>query len=243
MTRSRSQQLSKTDSISTPFDGESAKRAIIRVCDGRGFIMETEHRLPQDWQQAMSIRAFKRRIVVTAARCLPKLPRANASSSAHETTYSLLGPLNSSNPAVKAECLLADPVADIAVLGTPDAQTFEDADAFEELANGAVALRIGDLAQDGTGWLLSMESRWTQCKLEIVRNAYGSALWIKDATGGIVDGMSGSPILLDDGSVLGVAVTSGGTQQETHTEGGPQPWLTHCLPGELLQGLTVRNKA
>ena len=236
---------------STPFDGGSAKRAVVKVGYGRGFVMESKHRFPKDWLESIHVgggpfkpRAFiRRRLVVTAAHCLPKLPPAHPGSPPRETTYPLLGQLDISDASVMAECLFADPVADVAVLGMPDGQTFVDADtAFEELVDAATVLRMGHIAQSETGWLLSLDGHWTRCAVEIVRNVYSSALWINDASGGIVGGMSGSPILLDDGSVVGIASTSGGPSKEMHTEGGPQPQLTHCLPGELLRGLRARSR-
>jgi hypothetical protein len=62
------------------------------------------------------------RIMITAAHCLPHLPLAHPASFTEERTYQrLLGPLDV-KPMVWAECLFADPVADIAVLGVPDEQ-------------------------------------------------------------------------------------------------------------------------
>src|SRR5215813_7310413 len=92
--------------------------AIIRVGDGRGFVVEGEHD----------------RFVITAAHCLPFFPPCHGASYLHERTYrALLGPLAQA-PRVWAECLFADPIADIAVLRSPDGQELSDeADAFEEL--------------------------------------------------------------------------------------------------------------
>jgi hypothetical protein len=58
-------------------------------------------------------------------------------------------------------------------------------------------------------------------------------LWIADATEGIGGGMSGSPILADDGTAIGLLCTSGGTG-EVHTEGGPNPRLMCHLPMRFL---------
>jgi quinol monooxygenase YgiN len=62
-------------------------------------------------------RAFvKHRVVVTAAHCLPKLPPAHAAAYWQERPYAnLLGRLDCGKTKVYAECLFADPVADIAV--------------------------------------------------------------------------------------------------------------------------------
>jgi hypothetical protein len=85
--------------------------AVIRVGDGRGFVVERA----------------RQRLVLTAAHCLPHLPPANPMSHTEERTYeALLGPLGA-EPTVWAECLFADPVADIAILDGPDNQALFDA--------------------------------------------------------------------------------------------------------------------
>jgi hypothetical protein len=66
------------------------------------------------------------RLVVTAAHCLPHFPPCHGASYLEERTYGkLLGPLGD-KPTVWAECLCADPIADIAVLGSPDNQALFD---------------------------------------------------------------------------------------------------------------------
>jgi hypothetical protein len=59
-------------------------------------------------------------------------------------------------------------------------------------------------------------------------------LWITGAAGGIVGGMSGSPILMEDGTAVGVLVCSSGTDAGMRTESGPNPNLAYHLPGWLL---------
>src|SRR5262245_37917937 len=84
-----------------------AIRSVVKVSGGRGFIIENGHE----------------RLVVTAAHCLPHFPPPLAITTTEERTYrNLLGPLDASEPAVWAELLFADPVGDIAVLGSPDNQ-------------------------------------------------------------------------------------------------------------------------
>jgi len=61
-------------------------------------------------------------------------------------------------------------------------------------------------------------------------------LGVVDAAEGIVGGMSGSPIVANNGSAIGVICTSGGTS-EVHTEGGGNPRLVGNLPGWLLHKL------
>jgi hypothetical protein len=86
-----------------------ALRAVVTVGYGRGFLLdapETRHK----------------RVIVTAAHCLPHLPPAHGAAYLSERTYAdLLGPLGEA-PTIWTECLFADPVADIAVLTEPDGQ-------------------------------------------------------------------------------------------------------------------------
>ncbi len=88
-----------------------ATRSILKVGDGRGFVVNGE----------------RDRLVITAAHCLPRFPPCHAASYLEERTYAaLLGVLGRKKPTVWAECLFVDPVADIAVLGPPDDQELSD---------------------------------------------------------------------------------------------------------------------
>jgi hypothetical protein len=85
--------------------------AVIRVGDGRGFIVKDAGRARFGWRNE--------RVVITAAHCLPSFPPCHAASYSEERTYeALLGPLRQ-KPTVWAECLIVDPIGDIAVLGKP----------------------------------------------------------------------------------------------------------------------------
>jgi hypothetical protein len=122
--------------------------------------------------------------------------------------------------------VFADPVADIAVLSEPDRQELADeCNAYEELTGKHEAIRIADTPQDyqpiliktfdgevveaknhrqsltTRASLLSIHGKWFSCE---VKHWPNGPLWIKNATGGIVGGMSGSPIILDDGSAIGI---------------------------------------
>lgn len=60
------------------------------------------------------------------------------------TYKNFLGPLGGKRQ-VWAECLFVDPIADIAVFGTPDTQDlYEQADAYDELTQQS-AFRLGEL--------------------------------------------------------------------------------------------------
>jgi hypothetical protein len=204
--------------------------SIVKVGGGRGFIVEHRVKLPPGRHH---LRKFvTHRLVVTAAHCLPKLPPATSAAFTYEKTYKgLLGKLGARKSDVSTECLFADPVADIAVLGCPDNQAlFDEANAYDELVEGAPALRIGN-ARSGRGWLLALSGkRWLQTTLSIFNGTFLE-------TGPTEPGMSGSPILNDAGKAVGV-VSIGG---ETTTEGirenhraGPQPILSRNLPAWML---------
>ena len=201
----------------------AAKGAVVAVGDACGFIIErTRQNLYSD------------RVIITAAHCLPHLPPADAASDTKCRTYQeLVGRLDGPTPKVWAECVFADPVADIAVLAKPDDQAlWEEANAYDELIEEAEALPIADAPAEGPGWLLTLDGQWVACDVKNV-----GRLWIFNAAKPIVGGMSGSPILNSDGAAIGVVCcSSGGEEIDQHTEGGPNPSLMDALPGWLLRG-------
>src|ERR1039458_7796780 len=84
--------------------------AVVRVGAGRGFVVQGE----------------RDRLIVTAAHCLPEFPPCASFSTLEERTYpSLVAPLGSPLE-IWAECLFADPIGDIAILGAPDGQEMSD---------------------------------------------------------------------------------------------------------------------
>jgi hypothetical protein len=203
-------------------DADSAKGAVIRVGDGRGFLVEGK---------------VDRFIIITAAHCLPSFPPCLSFSYVEERTYqSLLGTLGQERT-VWAECRFVDLIADIAVLGAPDDQTlFDEWELYEELVNAVDPLPVSDAAPKGDGWLLSLEGQWFQCKID---SMYGP-LDISDATGNIAGGMSGSPILSESGSAIGIVCAGGETEAGICTEGGPNSRLARNLPGWMLDELSLR---
>jgi Trypsin-like peptidase domain len=193
---------------------------VLTVGDGRGFVVTCRGE----------------RLVVTAAHCLPFFPPPFAGSGLEDRTYKgLLAPLGSSERAVWGECLFADPVADIAVLGSPDNQAlYEQADAYEALVQSASSVGIVDAPLKGKGWLLSLEGEWFGCTVQCMKRVK-SPLWISNTTQPIVGGMSGSPVISDDGAAIGIVAvdTSSGFQDRCEDQYGspksPAYWRSSRL--------------
>jgi hypothetical protein len=197
---------------------EARTAAVVTVGDGRGFVVDAGQR---------------GLVVVTAAHCLPFFPPCHGASFTEERTYpELLAPLGQ-EPAVPTECLFADPVVDIAVLGPPDGQAGWDQAAYETLVESATPLMIADAPKKGPGWLLSLEGSWFECTVE---HTGGRQLWITSTAKSIEGGMSGSPIISAEGAAIGMVCLSaedpGGHAIPPH---GPNPRLTGDLPGWVLR--------
>jgi hypothetical protein len=205
-------------------DLQAARRAVITVGDGRGFILNSS----------------QGRYVVTAAHCLPQLPEPPAFDDITQTYRNLLGPLGSV-PSVSASCLFADPVADIAVLGSPDEQEmYEEADAYTRLLGSLEALAVGgDLPENAFVWILGLGGSWTRCSAQWLRGLSPgpSPLWVTGAAEGIRPGMSGSPIVSEKGLAVGIISTSLG-YDVFHKVSGPSPQLRFALPRWIDDQLT-----
>jgi hypothetical protein len=120
-------------------DANRLTRGVVRVGDGRGFVVRCQ-----------SYQGLEDLIVITAAHCLPHFPPCHPAMYLEEKTYQrLLGPLGS-EPMVWAECLFADPIADIAVLGSPDDQALYDkAEFYRQLVASAYPFTIADAPAQG----------------------------------------------------------------------------------------------
>jgi hypothetical protein len=185
---------------------------VITAGSGRGFVVE----------------GAGERLVITAAHCLPFLPPAQSFFGPKERAYGpLLAPLGD-QPRAWAMCRFVDPIADIAVLGSPGNS---HADEYKALMETATALSIGGSQRNPVNFwvparLLSLDGhRWFSCT---VRH-FGGPLWITHAAEVIRDVMSGSPIVTEIGTAIGVVCTAAAPW-----EGGPNPRLSHNLPGWLL---------
>jgi hypothetical protein len=201
--------------------GDERKKAVIKVGDGRGFLAR-----PSDEGETL---------IITAAHCLPFFPPCLSFSGPEERFYpSLLGRLGS-NASVGARCRFVDPIGDIAILGRPDDQFFstQELNVYDGLVDEVAPFSVSDAPLDGTAWMLSLDGHWFRCKIKRVF-AWGP-IWTSEAEN-IVGGMSGSPIVADDGSAIGIVCTGDGSEDssqddEKSTEGGPDPVLSLNLPG------------
>jgi hypothetical protein len=147
--------------------------------------------------------------------------------------------------------VFVDPVIDLAVLSAVDDQEMPDeAEAYDRLVDALGALRIMSVRADVDRWemaqisvargddddefgseeagrMLDLGGEWFGCKVWHC----GGALSVRAASQPIMGGMSGSPILNNEGAAIGVVTVSGGSGDvDTHTEGGSMPRLTDHLP-------------
>ena len=193
-----------------------AESAILHVQTARGFLVESQYGP----------------IVVTAAHCLPRLP---APLAMHDATYpALLGPLGDAPPTVSAECLFADPVADLAVLMSPDPQElFQEADAYDALMESLIPLSVR-AAKPGAAWVLGLDRQWFRCDVQSASSPFAppAPLWMKPS-GPIVGGMSGSPIIQGGAAIGLVSRTSGPEDPRKRYLTGQQDLAGPCLACDL----------
>jgi len=171
---------------------------------------------------------LRSRFVITASHCLARLPAPDPAAYLAERTFqNLLGPLGGPCD-VWAECVYADPVADLAVFAAPDLQLLAaQAERFEALVAAQTPLRVaalpvlGEPAKwQGPARLLALDGTWFDCRL----CATGRSLWIEERTQDFAGGMSGSPIVDLEGAAVGVLCST-----------GANPLLMRQLPRWLLE--------
>ena len=201
---------------------------------GRGFFLAT-HRVELG------------NVIVTAAHCLPRLPEANILQTPTEefVYHGLVGMLGGSRPRVPTQCYFVDPVADVAVLGRPEPNEFLTlSDDYDSLLKGRPALRLDfsdswtpapGLAvtgkpreqKEGPVWLLDREGEWVK---GTARVGGGTVLIEVFSSSAPIakPGCSGSPVLDDDGRVVGMVTNGPGWTMADSVV------LKTCLPGWLL---------
>jgi hypothetical protein len=209
----------------------AATWAIIRVgIGGRGFI----------------VGAGTERYIITAAHCLPHFPEPHLANSVNELSYpDILSVLGKPERRVWAELAEFNSASDFAVFGAPDSQTlseeYEQYEAFTE----HTTMRIGEspppspsmqlsdfdlmseadlswrpFGVEAPAWMLSLDDQCLRC---MVRNN-GRFLMATQGGQHIKSGMSGSPIINDDGAAIGLVSTSGSDNYNLN------PSLSDCLP-------------
>jgi hypothetical protein len=196
------------------------ERAVIKVGEGRGCVVE----------------AGGDYLIITAAHCLPSVPRCDAAASLEERTYqNLLGPLGQA-PTVWAECKFIDPIADIAVLGPPDNQACsEQSDAYQKLLADMSALPVLAAPEKGKALLLSLAGNWFVCNA----TQNGGTLWLSNAAEPIRGGMSGSPVLTPAGACIGVIGNNTEDEQGRARNEGNAACLFNHLPGNIWRDLSA----
>lgn len=124
-----------------------------------------------------------------------------------------------------------DPVADIAVLGGADEQTFSrDAEAFESFCDTTTSVpicvddfktaKLGEEERTALAHVLTHRGTWIEADVsEPGFGPPGSRAWLK-AKKKISGGTSGGPIVDDEGSLLGVVSWS---SENTFNGGFPRP--------------------
>src|SRR5262249_22735021 len=144
----------------SPAKIETLSKSVVKVGEGRGFVVAYRQKLPPyDGKQV----SYEMRLIITAAHCLPRIPQHLFDDAPYTN---LLGTLDASRRKVWAECLFVDPVADIAILVEPDAQRFctvkdFDADAYQELVSACHPLRIGSPRPVAERvWLMGLDGKW-----------------------------------------------------------------------------------
>jgi hypothetical protein len=95
------------------------------------------------------------------------LPPPHGFSYTEERTHQDLLATLGEQPSVWCQCLFVDPIADIAVLGTPDSQELSDqADAYEALVEAATPLTVaeppGEPIAEDVARLANLEKQWAQ---------------------------------------------------------------------------------
>ena len=103
-----------------------------------------------------------------------------------------------------AECLFADPIADIAVLGMPDDQALPDeANSYNRLLASRQPLLITDApARKCKARLLLLDGEWFECSIH-----RGNAWLSVEPADVVIPGISGSPIISLDGRAFGLLST------------------------------------
>src|SRR5229473_36998 len=166
---------------------QAAKRAVVQVGHGRGFIVS----------------AGEARYIITAAHCLPQHPEPHLGNGITELTYrNILGRLGTTRRTIWAELAADDVASDVAVFAEPDNQDLDDqCRRYRTFTRSAIMFgrlppqqhpSINIWNAPGTpAFVLLLNGEWQTCS---VHNRGGRFLWITESNY-IRSGMSGSPII------------------------------------------------
>lgn len=211
---------------------------VVKVGEGRGFICEfrvSTQGVPHNVSLPLP-KFLQYRVIVTSAHCLPNLPPAHPGAYTEERTFkNLVATLDGNKKDIWTECLFADPVADIAVLGPPDNQKFvEEPEDYDTWIENTPILSIGN-ARSGTGYMLSLDGKWKPTDLKVDHTIRGVFL----SSGPTTPGQSGSPILNAAGRAVAVvslgSEITGANGKRENVKAGPQPILRQNLPVWMLR--------
>lgn len=124
--------------------------------------------------------------------------------------------------------------------------SISDASDFEQIEKeiGGVVYKTDAV---GKGYMLSLEREWFECALRYVPWVDGF-LWVTEGEQPIKGGMSGSPIISNDGAAIGVVCVghlkglTGNDDLDATNKGGLNPGLVRDLPGWLLHAQTSARR-
>jgi hypothetical protein len=156
--------------------------------------------------------------------------------------------------------VFVDPIADVAVLASPDDQElFDEAEAYaalvgavtpftvgeppsrpipEEVARLAEYVREEEVMRECSALLFSLAGQWFPCKVRHYPNGPGWLI-ITDPAEEIAAGMSGSPIISEDGVAIGVVCLG----SSDGSLGSPNPRLVGNLPAWFVIELANEDDA
>jgi hypothetical protein len=107
---------------------------------------------------------------------------------------------------------------------------YDESGAYGALVEEAcTALAIATPTKLASARLFSLAGAWIQCEVR----SFAPRLWITSDSAQTEGGMSGSPIIDEQGRAIGMVCTS---------SSGPNPLLGECLPAWLLADLAVASK-
>jgi hypothetical protein len=205
----------------------ASARAIVRVGLGRGFV----------------VRAGESRFVITAAHCLPRssYPRPHLANGINQLTLrKIIGPLRSKQRTIWGELCALSLTDDVAVLSEPDCQDLSDQqDKFVAFTEAAITIGkppkfvapyLWDEEPGTEAFVLSLNGEWQACTV------HNNGRFLRLKNGDVKSGMSGSPIINNDGAAIGLISTSGGGHSIN-------PSLMDCLPPWLLRKLDVTRSS